>query len=87
MRVTGEACPHHFSLTDECLRTFDSNFKIKPPLRTAGGRASDLAGLKDGTLDVLATDHAPSRPGEEIARTRSSTERHHRPGNAACRYA
>jgi dihydroorotase len=59
VRVTGEACPHHFTLTDKCLRSFDSNFKMSPPLRTDADIAAIITGLKDGTLDVLATDHAP----------------------------
>jgi dihydroorotase len=62
VRVSGEACPHHFILTDESLRTFDSNFKMSPPLRTRDDVAAVLAGLKDGTLSVLATDHAPHAP-------------------------
>jgi dihydroorotase len=62
VQVTGEACPHHFTLTDECLRTFDSNFKMAPPLRTAADVGAILQGLKDGTLDVVATDHAPHAP-------------------------
>ena len=49
-------------LTDECLRTFDSNFKMAPPLRTKADVAAVLEGLKDGTLDVIATDHAPHAP-------------------------
>jgi dihydroorotase len=62
IRVSGEACPHHFLLTDESLRTFDSNFKMSPPLRTQKDVDAILAGLKDGTLSVLATDHAPHAP-------------------------
>jgi dihydroorotase len=62
IRVSGEACPHHFLLTDECLRTFDSNYKMSPPLRTRKDVDAVLAGLKDGTLSVLATDHAPHAP-------------------------
>ena len=58
VRVTGEACPHHFTLTDKCLRTFDSNFKMAPPLRTEEDVQAILAGLRDGTLEVIATDHA-----------------------------
>src|SRR5262249_40235459 len=58
-RVTGEACPHHFTLTDKCLRTFDSNYKMAPPLRTEADLLAVLAGLRDGTLEVIATDHAP----------------------------
>jgi dihydroorotase len=59
IKVTAEACPHHFSLTDESLRAFDSNFKMNPPLRTAADVAAVIEGLKDGTIEVLATDHAP----------------------------
>jgi dihydroorotase len=62
IRVSGEACPHHFILTDESLRSFDSNFKMSPPLRTQRDVDAILAGLKDGTLSVLATDHAPHAP-------------------------
>jgi dihydroorotase len=62
VRVTGEACPHHFLLTDESLATFDSNFKMAPPLRTKADTEAVLEGLKDGTLDVIATDHAPHAP-------------------------
>lgn len=62
IRVTGEACPHHFLLTDESLRSFDSNYKMSPPLRTQKDVDAILTGLKDGTLSVLATDHAPHAP-------------------------
>ncbi|GDX95967.1 dihydroorotase [Planctomycetia bacterium] len=58
-RVTGEACPHHFTLTDESLRGFDSNFKMSPPLRTVADVEAIIAGLVDGTIDCIATDHAP----------------------------
>ena len=58
-RVTGEACPHHFTLTDESLRGFDSNYKMSPPLRTAADVEGIIAGIVDGTLDCIATDHAP----------------------------
>lgn len=64
--VTGEACPHHFTLTDECLRTFDSSYKMSPPLRTKDDVQAILAGLRDGTLDVLATDHAPHAPEKKM---------------------
>lgn len=62
VRVTGEACPHHFMLTDECLMTRDSNYKMSPPLRTKADVEAILAGLRDGTIDVIATDHAPHAP-------------------------
>ncbi len=58
-RVTAEACPHHFTLTDESLRGFDSNFKMSPPLRTAADVEAIIGGLVDGTIDCIATDHAP----------------------------
>jgi dihydroorotase len=57
--VTAEACPHHFTLTDESLRGFDSNYKMSPPLRTAADVEGIIAGIVDGTLDCIATDHAP----------------------------
>jgi dihydroorotase len=57
--VTAEACPHHFTLTDERLRTFDSNYKMNPPLRTQTDVDAVIGGLRDGTIDLLATDHAP----------------------------
>ena len=59
VRVTAEVCPHHFSLTDEALRSFDSNFKINPPLRGSRHLDACIAGLIDGTIDVIASDHAP----------------------------
>jgi len=58
-RVTAEACPHHFTLTDEGLRGFDSNFKMSPPLRTAADVEAIIEGIVDGTIDCIATDHAP----------------------------
>ncbi len=59
VRVTAEATPHHFSLTDESLRTFDSNFKMNPPLRGREHVEAVIAGLADGTIDCIASDHAP----------------------------
>ena len=58
-RITAEATPHHLALTDDCLGTYDTNFKMNPPLRTEVDRQALIAGLKDGTLDIVATDHAP----------------------------
>jgi len=57
--VTAEATPPHFTLTDECRRQFDSNYKMSPPLRTAADVEAILDGLVDGTIDCIATDHAP----------------------------
>lgn len=62
IQVTAEACPHHFSLTDECLRSFDSNYKMNPPLRTHEDVEAVIGGLIDGTIEILATDHAPHAP-------------------------
>ena len=59
VRVTTEVCPHHFTLTDESLRSFDSNYKMSPPLRSAKDVDACIAGLVDGTIDVICTDHAP----------------------------
>ncbi len=59
VRVTTEVTPHHFTLTDECLRTFDSNYKMNPPLRGPGHVQACIEGLQDGTIDCIVTDHAP----------------------------
>ncbi len=60
--VTAEATPHHVSLTDECCTGYDPVFKVHPPLRTAADIAAVRAGLADGTIDAIATDHAPHTP-------------------------
>ena len=59
VKISGEVCPHHIALTDKCLQTFDSNYKMNPPLRTERDIEAILEGLADGTLDVLCSDHAP----------------------------
>ena len=59
IQVTCEATPHHFSLTDECMRSFDSCYKMNPPLRTQDDVDAVIEGLRDGTIDVIASDHAP----------------------------
>jgi dihydroorotase len=59
LRVTAEAAPHHFTLTDECCASFDPVFKVHPPLRTAADVDAVRQGLADGTIDAIATDHAP----------------------------
>lgn len=59
VRVTAEVTPHHFTLTDESLRRFDSNFKMNPPLRSQEHMDACINGLRDGTIDVIASDHAP----------------------------
>jgi dihydroorotase len=60
--ITAEAAPHHFTLTDELLESYDAVFKVNPPLRTAADIAAIKAGLADGTIDAIATDHAPHAP-------------------------
>jgi len=57
--VTAEVSPHHLLLTDESCRTYDTNYKMNPPLRTLADVKACVAGVKDGTIDILATDHAP----------------------------
>jgi dihydroorotase len=65
LAVTAEAAPHHFTLTDECCASYDPVFKVHPPLRTSSDVAAVRAGLADGTLDAIATDHAPHAPQEK----------------------
>lgn len=64
-RITAEATPHHIALTDEALGGYDTNFKMNPPLRTEADRQAIIAGLRDGTLDCIATDHAPHTASEK----------------------
>ena len=59
LRVTAEVTPHHLFLTDEAVRGYDSNTKMYPPLRTAADVAALRQALQDGTIDAIATDHAP----------------------------
>ncbi len=66
IKVTAEATPHHISLTDESLKSFDSNFKVNPPLRSEEDRLALLEGLKDGTISVIASDHAPHTETEKL---------------------
>lgn len=65
IRITAEATPHHLALTEESLATYDPNFKMNPPLRTEADRRALIAGLRDGTLDCIGTDHAPHAPEEK----------------------
>ena len=57
--VTAEVTPHHLTLTDEAARDYDTNAKMRPPLRSESDRQALIAGLVDGTIDAIATDHAP----------------------------
>jgi dihydroorotase len=59
VQVTAEVTPHHLLLTDECAESYDPVFKVNPPLRTDADVAAVRAGLADGTIDCVATDHAP----------------------------
>lgn len=59
VRLSGEVCPHHLALTDESLSSYDANFKMNPPLREASDIEALLGGISDGTISILATDHAP----------------------------
>ncbi|MCP4434958.1 MAG: dihydroorotase [Actinomycetia bacterium] len=60
--ITAEAAPHHFTLTDECCVDYDATFKVHPPLRTADDVAAVKEGLASGSVDAIATDHAPHTP-------------------------
>lgn len=65
--VTAEATPHHFTLTEDAARTYDTHAKMNPPLRTENDRRAVITGLADGTIDCIATDHAPhARTEKEI---------------------
>ena len=63
--VTAETCPHYFSLTDDSLISYDTNLKVNPPIRTGEDVEAIKEGLKDGTIDVIATDHAPHHIDEK----------------------
>jgi dihydroorotase len=65
-RVSCEVTPHHFALTDSDIRDYDTNFKMNPPLRSADNREALLAALADGTVDAIASDHAPHAAHEKI---------------------
>src|SRR5215207_6585916 len=69
VKVTCEVAPHHFTLTDAALDgpvKYDTNLKMNPPLREAADRDAMLDGLGDGTVDVIATDHAPHHADEKM---------------------
>ena len=59
VKVTAETCPHYFILTDDIIIGYDTNTKVKPPVREEKDRLAVIEGLKDGTLDCIVTDHAP----------------------------
>lgn len=65
LKVTAEACPHHFSLTEEAVQEYNTHAKMNPPLRTWKDVQAVKDGLRDGTIDVIATDHAPHATQEK----------------------
>jgi dihydroorotase len=65
VRVTCETCPHYFYFNDEVLESFDANYKVNPPIRSEADRHAIIEGLKDGTIDCIATDHAPHCQAEK----------------------
>jgi dihydroorotase len=67
LSVTADATPHHFTLTEDAVQNYDTNFKMNPPLRTEDDRRALIEGLKDGTIDAIATDHAPHTEEEKMA--------------------
>ena len=65
VRVTAETTPHYIGATDEWVLGYDSNCRVNPPLREEADRLACIAGLADGTIDVIATDHAPHHQDEK----------------------
>jgi dihydroorotase len=66
LQVTAEATPHHFTLTDEALEGWDTHARMNPPLRSARDVEAVCEGLRDGTIDAIATDHAPHASGDKV---------------------
>jgi dihydroorotase len=65
IRVTAEACPHHLSLTEDAVNGYNTNAKMNPPLRTEEDVEAVREGVRDGTIDLVATDHAPHHYDEK----------------------
>jgi len=65
LNITAETCPHYFSLSDDEIKTFDTSLRVNPPLRSNDDIAAIKEALKDGTIDVIATDHAPHTEAEK----------------------
>jgi dihydroorotase len=65
VKITAEACPQHFTFTDADVRNYNTNFKMNPPLRNSSDREAIIEALKDGTLDCIASSHAPHTPTEK----------------------
>jgi len=66
VNITAETCPHYFTLTENAVKDYDTNAKVNPPLRTEHDVKAIKEGLKDGTIDVIATDHAPHHRDEKL---------------------
>jgi dihydroorotase len=66
INVTAETCPHYFSITEDAVKDYNTNAKVNPPLRTEIDIEAIKEGLKDGTIDVIATDHAPHHMDEKL---------------------
>ena len=66
VKVTCETCPHYFTLTDDMCETYDTNFKMHPPLRTRDHVDAIIEGIKDGTINAIATDNAPHHADEKV---------------------
>lgn len=66
VKVTCETCPHYFTLTDDMCVNYDTNFKMHPPLRTEEHKQAIIEGIKDGTIDAIATDNAPHHADEKV---------------------
>lgn len=66
INVTAETCPHYFTLTEKAVSDYNTNAKVNPPLRTEEDLIAIIEGLKDGTIDVIATDHAPHHRDEKL---------------------
>ena len=66
LQITCEVTPHHIALTDEKVKTFDTNYKMNPPLRSEEHRLALISGLVDGTITAIATDHAPHTETEKL---------------------
>ena len=83
LRVTAEATTHHFTLTHAEVATYDPVFKVNPPLRTDADVAAIRAGLADGTIDAIATDHAPHTQQDKEAPFDQAPSGHARPRDGA----
>src|SRR5262249_49186225 len=80
LAVTCEATPHHFAITDTEVASYDSNYKMKPPLRPSCDVEAVIAGIVSGAVDVIATDHAPHPGSEKMPAMTASTSHEGRSG-------